>query len=146
MRPLLVCLLIALGVAAASTQAAARSRARFVCRWNFSLDDGVRATYVTAGNSTTCTGERGALTLRSRLQEWDPTTRKWRTAKSRRRTWTRLNGHRYVRAAKRCDGGRYRAEFTSILRHDGRVLIQKSLQKGPISAPVGCKITLGSRN
>jgi N-acetylglutamate synthase/N-acetylornithine aminotransferase len=76
MRPLFVCLLIVLGVAAASTQAAARSRSLLVCHWNFSLDDGVRATYVTAGNSTTCTGRRGALTLSSRLQEWDPTTRK----------------------------------------------------------------------
>jgi hypothetical protein len=145
-RSLLACLLVTLGLAALGTRAAARTSvatAGFACTWSYSLYDGLRANFVTAGNNATCVGQRGSLTLSTRLQEWDVSTHKWRTTQFRHRTWTNLNMRRFTEVARRCDGGRYRAKFTWLLRRDGSVVSHLALRKGPIAAPIGCRIRLG---
>jgi hypothetical protein len=139
-RSVLACLLIMLGLAAVSTQAAARSSGRFACAWRYSLFDGRRAGYVTAGNNATCNGQRGSLTLSTRLQEWNASTHRWRTVRFRHRTWTNLETRRSIEVAKRCDGGRYRATFMWLLRRDSRTM-RHLARKGPIVAPVGCRIS-----
>ncbi|HKC77386.1 MAG TPA: hypothetical protein VKB70_03255 [Gaiellaceae bacterium] len=142
MRCLLAFLVVALGLAVLPTLAVARPGSHFPCTWNYDLYDGLRADYVTAGDNATCAGLSGSLTLSTRLQEWDVTTHEWRTVEFRRRTWTNIDGRRYTEAAKKCDGGRFRAKFGWLLRSGGRIAGHLSLTEGPINAPVGCMITL----
>ena len=143
MRNLLGCLLVALGLAVLPSQAVARPAAQFPCTWNYSLYDGLHPNYVTAGNNATCTGQSGSLTLSTRLQERDTTTQQWRTVRFHQQSWTSIGTRRYTEVATKCDGGRYRAKFTWLLRRGGRIAAHLALDEGPINAPIGCKITLG---
>lgn len=142
-RYLLACLLVPLAFPATVAQAAARPGTGFACSWNWSLTDGLRRGYVVSGNSAVCGERSGSLALSTRLQEWDAAELRWRTAGLERRAWSDLGPHHFVEVVRRCDGGRYRAEFSWVLRSGGRVVSRLALTKGPITAPVGCQIRLG---
>src|SRR6476660_10406538 len=85
---------IATSPPASRSPAVTRSRS-FPCRWNWSLFDGMRPGYVTAGNNADCGGRRGSLTLGIRLLRLDPVTKVEHTDKKQTRTFSNLRKNRY---------------------------------------------------
>ena len=93
LRSLVIGLMLAatLSSAASARQASAVAVSAFPCRWNYDLQVGLRAGYVTGGESADCTGRRGTLTLSTQLYRWIPAKRKWRLDRSVTRSWVRPN-------------------------------------------------------
>src|SRR5437870_3362386 len=100
----------------ASRSLAVRGSRSFPCRSNWSLFDGMRAGYVTAGNNADCGGRRGSLTLGVRLLRLDPVTKAWHTDKKRTRTFRNLRKNRYLEIAEHCAAATFRAVFRWTLR------------------------------
>ena len=138
--PLAVSALIALGLGAATASnghaaapgrhggdSTARARRSFPCLWN----------------AASCSGISGTLTLSTRLQEWSRHRKGWKTVRRQKHSWHHLGRRRWTEVRKRCDNGKYRAKFAWTLRQGGGVISRKTLRKGAVVAPVGCRLTLG---
>jgi hypothetical protein len=146
-------LALGLGVAAVPTGTAAprgagrggiaRQRRSFPCQWTWTIQPGFFPGYVNAGNSADCGGISGSLTLSTRLQEWSQHRRGWKTVRSQKHTWHHLGRNHFTEVRKRCDNGKYRAKFRWILHQSGGAISRKSLRKGAVVAPVGCRLTIG---
>ncbi len=121
----------------------ARQRRSFPCQWTWSIEPGFFPGYIDAGNSASCSGISGSLTLSTRLQEWSRHRRGWKTVRRQRHTWHHLGRSRWTEVRKRCDNGKYRAKFSWVLRQSGGAISRKTLRKGAVVAPVGCRLTLG---
>jgi hypothetical protein len=118
----------------------------FPCRWTWSLHDGLRAGYVTAGSNADCGGRSGSLTLSARLLRWDPNSKAWHTDRAQTKTWTDLRANRYVELAEPCVASTVRAVFGWILRDSsGAVVARNSVKTGSLKVPgPGCKIVFGN--
>jgi hypothetical protein len=117
----------------------------FPCRWNWSLLDGYRPGYVTAGNNADCGGRRGSLTLGVRLLKLDPVTKAWHTDKKKTRTFRILNKSRYLEIAEHCEAATFRGVFRWTLRNtSGAVVARHTVRSSSlvVKSP-DCKITLG---
>jgi hypothetical protein len=101
----------------------------FPCRWNWSLFDGTRAGYVTAGNSADCTGRQGSLTLSVRLLRLNPSTKSWRAVKTSAKTFKHISGNRFVEVAARCASASFRGVFRWTLRDARGVVVARHLVK-----------------
>ncbi len=130
---------------AAERPAAVRPESSFPCRWNWSLQDGFRAGYITAVNSADCGGRQGRLTLSAQLLRWNPKTKKWHIDKSQTRTWTNLSGNRFVALAEPCVASTVRAVFSWTLRDTGgSVVARHSVKTATLKVPgPDCKISIG---
>jgi hypothetical protein len=117
----------------------------FPCRWNWSLFDGMRPGYVTAGSNADCTGRRGSLTLSIRVQKQDPATMAWQTVKARHKTFRHLNGNRGLDAATPCVAATFRGIFRWTLRDAGGAVVARHRVKSGKLVVTGpnCAITLG---
>src|SRR6478752_3071292 len=100
------------GLAAGSVHAAQS----FPCRWDWSLFDGLRQGYVTAGNTADCAGRQGSLTLSVRLLRQDPSTKTWRTVKTSSKTFKHISRTRSVEVATPCTAASFRGVFRWTLR------------------------------
>ncbi len=116
----------------------------FPCQWTWSIQPGILTGFIVAGNSASCAGIHGSLTLSTRLQEWNRAHKRWKTVRTQRKTWHHLGTTRSSGVQKRCDNGKYRAKFRWKLRDpSGRRLAHLALTKGAVVAPAGCRFTLG---
>jgi hypothetical protein len=117
----------------------------FPCRWDWSLFDGMRPGYVTAGNNADCGGRRGSLTLGVRLLKLDPVTNVWHTDKKKTRTFRNLGKNRYLEIAEHCAAATFRGVFRWTLRNtSGAVVARHTVRSSSlvVKSP-DCKITLG---
>jgi hypothetical protein len=123
----------------------ARAKATFPCRWRFDLEAGLRAGYVTAGNSADCSGRRGSLTLSVRLLRRTPPSPAWHTAKLRTKTWRNLRGNHFLEVARPCTASTVRAVFGWTLRNTGGAVVARhSLRTASLKVPgPACKIAIG---
>ena len=123
----------------------ARAKATFPCRWRFDLEAGLRAGYVTAGNSADCTGRRGSLTLSVRLLRRTPPSPAWHTAKLQTKTWRNLRGNHFLEVARPCTASTVRAVFGWTLRNTGGAVVARhSLRTASLKVPgPACKIAIG---
>ena len=112
-----------------SVLASGRAASSFPCRWSYSLYDGMRAGYVTAGNNADCTGRQGSLTLSVRLLKLDPMTKAWHNVKAQTKTFRHLNGNRFVEVATPCVVASFRAVFRWTLRDTRKVIVARHLVK-----------------
>jgi hypothetical protein len=146
LRSLVIGLMFAatLSSAAAARPASAVAVSAFPCRWNYDLHVGLRAGYVTGGESADCTGQHGTLTLRTQLYRWIPAKRKWRLDRSASRSWLNPTGNRFVTFQEHCARGKVRATFSWVLRDGSRhVIAQNSIQSTSVADPgPGCAYAL----
>jgi hypothetical protein len=134
--------LLVTGIAMAAAHANAASS--FPCRWNWDLHYGLRAGYVTAGNSADCAGRSGSLTLSVRLLQRDETTHTWTTVKKRTRTFHHLNGNRFVEVATPCVAAKFKAVMRWTLRNPGGAAARHVVHTGTVTVPSpNCSFTLG---
>jgi hypothetical protein len=113
----------------------------FPCRWNWSLYDGMRPGYVTAGSNADCTGRQGSLTLSVRLLKLDPMTKAWHQVKAQTKTFRHLNGSRFVEVASPCVATSFRAIFRWTLRDARHVVVARhavNTSKLVVTSP-GCR-------
>ena len=130
------------GAAVASSGAVfAGAASSFPCRWNWDLEAGLRAGYVTAGNSADCGGRSGSLTLSVRLFRWIPKSKSWHLDRAQTQTFRDLRPHRYLELAEPCLTSTVRAVFGWILRDaGGAVVARNSVKTGTLKVPgPGCK-------
>ena len=138
LRLLVVGLMLAatLSFAAAARPAADVAVGAFPCRWNYDLQVGLRAGYVTGGESANCAGRHGTLTLSAQLYRWIPAKRKWRLDRSVSRSWTNPTGNRFVTFQEHCAGGKVRATFSWVLRDGSRhVIARNSIRSTSVADP-----------
>jgi hypothetical protein len=109
--------LAAIVVVVPASAGAGRAASTFPCRWSYSLYDGMRKGFVTAGENADCSGRRGSLTLSVRLLRRDPATKVWHTAKTSTRTFRHLSGNRFAEVATPCAATSFRAVFRWTLRN-----------------------------
>ncbi len=111
--------------------------------WHWSVQAGLPANFIVAGNQATCSGRRGSLLLSTTLQEWDATAGRWHAVGAQTRVWRALGTRHYTRVQKKCDNGKYRALFTWVLRNtSGRAVSRLGLTTRSLVAPQGCTITI----
>jgi hypothetical protein len=125
-------------------RASGRAASSFPCRWSYSLYDGMRKGYVTAGSNADCTGRQGSLRLSIRLLRLDPMTKVWRKVKAKTKSFTHLDGNRYVEIASPCVAAAFRAVFRWTLRDTRKVIIARHLVKTPklVVVSPNCALTL----
>jgi hypothetical protein len=132
---------IVAGILLAPTASAQRER--FPCSWHWSVQPGLPAGFIVAGNNASCYGRRGSLLLSTTLQEWDATAAKWHAVRAQTKVWRALGTSHSTGVQKKCDNGRYRAIFTWILRNtSGRAVSRLGLTTRSVVAPQGCTITI----
>jgi len=139
-------LVVILGALTVAPGGGARSAGSFPCQWKYDLEVGLRAGYVTAGESAACAGRLGRLTLSAQLFRWIPATGRWHLDRKQTTTFTNLSHNRYVELVERCRAGKVRAVFRWQLRDTGGRLVATNLIR---TAPVGvpgpaCQLTLGN--
>ena len=137
-------LVVTLSCAAATRSASAVAVGAFPCRWNYDLQVGLRAGYVTGGESADCTGRHATLTLSTQLYRWIPAKKRWRLDRSVSRSWLNPTGNRFVTFQERCTGGKVRATFSWVLRDGSRQIIARnSIHSTSVADPgPGCAIVL----
>jgi hypothetical protein len=137
--------LAALAVTAGMTVGSVHAAPSFPCRWNWSLFDGMRPGYVTAGNNADCTGRQGSLTLGVRVLKLNPATKSWQTVRTGTKTFKHLNGNRFVEVATRCAAASFRGVFRWTLRDARGTVVARHLVKTRslvVTSP-DCKLILG---
>jgi hypothetical protein len=140
---LLVVLAATLVVAMAARPAPGGAASSFPCRWSYSLYDGLRKGYVTAGDNANCFGRQGSLTLSVRLLRSDSTTDVWQTVKAKTKTFRHLNGNRYVEIASPCVAAAFRAVFRWTLRDTRHVVVARHRVNTPkLDVSPNCQFTL----
>jgi len=146
LRSLVIVLALAATVSSAAAARPASSTAvrSFPCRWNYDLQVGLRAGYVTGGESADCTGQQGTLTLSTQLYRWIPATRKWRLDRSVTRSWSNPAGNRFVTFQEHCALGKVRATFSWVLRdRSRRVIARNTIRSSSVADPgPGCAYVL----
>jgi hypothetical protein len=123
--------LVVLAATAVVALPSGHAASSFPCRWSYSLYDGLRPGYVTAGNNATCTGRQGSLTLSVRLLKLDPMTKAWHTVKAQTKTFRHLNSPRFVEVATPCVVASFRAVFRWALRDTRKAIVARHLVKTP---------------
>lgn len=136
--------LAAIAAIVLASAASGRPASTFPCRWSYSLYDGLRKGFVTAGDNADCSGRQGSLTLSVRLLRLDPVTNTWHTAKNRSRRFRHLSGNRYVEVASPCVATSFRAVFRWTLRNPGGAVVARHRVSTPKLAVPGpdCQIML----
>ena len=121
------------GSGASSTSSATARAGSFPCRFNWSLFDGLKRGYVTAGNNADCRGRRGSLTLGIRLLRLDPATKVWRTDRKKTRTFRNLRANRGLEIAEPCAPATFRAIFRWTLRDpSGAAVARHTVRSGSL--------------
>jgi hypothetical protein len=136
--------LAAIAAVVLASTASGRAASTFPCRWSYSLYDGLRQGFVTAGDNADCSGRQGSLTLSVRLLRLDPATKTWHTVKNRSRRFRHLSGSRFVEVASPCAATSFRAVFRWTLRGPGGAVVARhrvSTRRLVVTSP-DCQIVL----